>query len=461
MYGRLAQQGQSFDHTRRYQNDIVVYSENELRSVMGNLKRGTRVVIANEIYITKTINVKAESFPLLKASSLDRRDVIIAGFGGGSLRVKNDADPDFSLFSFIGDDQSGITFSTLYIEGFKSFLQITPPATGTTTYRDISINDCYFSEIEEAISLKSAGNVTFSEAKINNNKFIGTDFHLSGTGSLTFSGCVISGNTFQPKTSNSYILMNYTMFSDNHVSKTIELNGIDNVVDGNKFKDIDFNVLAERFIVTGNKFTSTSVSILNASGFICRNNSGSTGLFTPRDLRAPGRVSIPGELIGQTVIDGVSTGFSCETASTTYKQLNDDTDASKKASVAFYVPANKKIVIRLNAALRDFDSSSGLFYIRLTDVDDETSPATFAAYVNDEHIALYNSTLFPIYTFEWFIDGNDANIGWTAGDLKTFYFQIKVQTTSETVSVRAGASYIPMNISAVGVSDDLNFVDMD
>ena len=125
------------------------------------------------------------------------------------------------------------------------------------------------------------------------------------------------------------------------------------------------------------------------------------------------------------------------------------------------MPANKKIVIRLNTALRDFDSSSGLFYIRLTDVNDEASPATFAAYINDEHIALYNATLFPIYTFEWFIDGNDSDINWTAGDLKTFYFQIKVQTTSETGAVRAGASYIPMNISAVGVSDDLNFVDMD
>ena len=84
----------------------------------------------------------------------------------------------------------------------------------------------------------------------------------------------------------------------------------------------------------------------------------------------------------------------------------------------------------------------------------------FAAFINDEHIALYNATLFPIYTFEWFIDGTDPNINWTAGDLKTFWFQIKVQTASETVSVRAGASYIPMDIGAVAVSDDLSFVDM-
>ena len=267
----------------------------------------------------------------------------------------------------------------------------------------------------------------------------------------------MSGNTFG-SISGSYLYLNSSNFSDNVTSGPLEINGTDSVLSGNVFNQLAFNSNAVRLSVTDNKFWSTTASLANVQGFICRNNSDIT---TDRDILSPGRVSIPGELIGQTVIDGVSTGFSCETASTTYKQLNDDTDASKKATVAFYVPANRKIVVRLNASLRDFDTTSGLFYIRLTDVNDETSPATFSAFVNDEHIALYNSTLFPIYTFEWFIDGTDANINWTAGDLKTFYFQIKVQTSSETVSVRAGASYVPMNISAVGVSDDLNFVDMD
>jgi hypothetical protein len=456
VYGRLAQHGQSFDYTRRYQNDIVVYSENGLRAAMGNLKRGTRVVVANDIYVTKTINVNIQSESLLKTTNVDRREVIVAGFGGGSLRVKDNVSADFSLFSFGASEQSGIAFSNLYIEGFKNFIQCVP-SSGAVYHADVSIKDCYLEGVEEAVSLESAGVVFFTRAKITNNRFINTDFHKSGTNTLTFLYSVISGNTFG-SIAGSYIYMNSASFSDNITSGDMELNGTNSVVDGNVFRNVTFNAAAIKFVVTNNKFWQTKASIANGQGFVCRNNSDIT---TERDILTPGRVSIPGELIGQTVIDGVSTGFVCETASTTYKQLNDDTDASKKASVAFYVPANKKIVIRLNTALRDFDSSSGLFYIRLTDVNDETSPATFAAYINDEHIALYNATLFPIYTFEWFIDGNDSDINWTAGDLKTFYFQIKVQTTSETVSVRAGASYIPMNISAVGVSDDLNFVDMD
>lgn len=423
---------------------------------MGNLDRGTRVVIANEISITKTINVNIQSESLLKTTDVDRREVIVSGFGGGSLRIKDDVDADFPLFSFGDSEQSGITFSNLYVEGFKNFIQCTP-SSGAVYHADVSIKDCYLEGVEEAVSLESAGAVFFTRAKITNNRFINTDFHKSGTNTLTFLYSVISGNTFG-SIAGSYVYMNSTSFSDNITSGDMELNGTNSVIDGNVFRNVTFNAAAIKFVVTNNKFWQTKASIANGQGFVCRNNSDIT---TERDILTPGRVSIPGELIGQTVIDGVSTGFVCETASTTYKQLNDDTDASKKASVSFYVPANKKIVIRLNTALRDFDSSSGLFYIRLTDVNDEASPATFAAYINDEHIALYNATLFPIYTFEWFIDGNDSDINWTAGDLKTFYFQIKVQTTSETVSVRAGASYIPMNISAVGVSDDLNFVDMD
>ena len=60
-----------------------------------------------------------------------------------------------------------------------------------------------------------------------------------------------------------------------------------------------------------------------------------------------------------------------------------------------------------------------------------------------------------------FVTQKDLTIQPHSTILLTINFPIKVQTTSETVSVRAGASYIPMNISAVGVSDDLNFVDMD
>ena len=456
MYGQFKQQGQTFDYTRRYQNDIVVYSETELRSAMGNLKRGTRVVVANQIYITKTINVNIQAESTLKATNVDRREVIISGFGGGALKIKDNVNADFPLFAFGPSESSGITFSNLYVEGFKTFIGCRPVSGGAIYHADLSIKDCYFEGISEVISLLSSGSVFFTRAKITNNRFVNTDFHRPGTSSLIFVYSLMSGNTFG-SVAGTYIQMNLSNFSDNVTSGDMELDGSGCVVDGNVFRNVTFNASAVKFIITNNKFWNTTTSLPNTEGFVSRNN---CDITTERDILAPGRVSIAGELVGQTIIDGANTGFVCETASTTYKQLNDDTDAAKKAYVQFYVPANRKIVIRLNAHLRDFDSSSGLFYIRLTDVDDETTPASFSAFINDEHISLYNATLFPIYTFEWFIDGTDPDINWSAGDLKTFWFQVKVQTSSETVSVRAGASYVPMDIGAVAVSDDLNFVDM-
>lgn len=455
MYAARAIPGQTFDHTRRYQNDIIVYSENELRSVMGNLTRGTRVVIANDIYLTKSINVNIRSESLTKTVGVDKREVVVAGFGGGSLRRKSNVKA-FDLFVFGPKQQDGITFSNLFVSGFTSFIACTPSTT-PLYHADLTIQDCYFDSVTTVFKLKSAGNVLFTRAKIQNNRLYFSDFYAAGTSSLSFIYSAIHANSFV-QASGSLLILNTCTFTANNVSgPSIEFDGASSVIDGNVLRDVTFTSGGTGFILTNNKFQTGTPSLANVEGFSSRNNIDTS---TDRDILAPGRISIAGELIGQTVIDGANNGFICETASTTYKQLNDDIDPAKKAFVQFYVPANRKIVIRLNTALRDFDNSSGLFYIRLTDVDDETTPASFAAFINDEHIALYNETLFPIYTFEWFIDGTDPNINWTAGDLKTFWFQIKVQVSSETVSVRAGASYIPMDIGAVGVNDDLNFVDM-
>ena len=455
MYVGRSIPGQSFDYTRRYQNDIIVYSENELRSVMGNLTRGTRVVIANDIYLTKTINVNIRSESLTKTTGVDRREVVVAGFGGGSLRVKSGVSP-FNLFTFGPSQQDGITFSHLFVSGFKSFIYC-KPVSGAIYHADLTIENCYMEAVQEIFKLESAGAVFFTRAKITNNRFVNSDFYQPTFAAITFVYSSFVGNTFGQLFGSSFVL-NTSIFSSNSVSSpSVDFYGSNNVLDSNTLRDVSFDSSASRYILTNNKFTTGTASLSNVEGFASRNNV-DTG--ADRDILAPGRISVAGELVGQTVIDGANNGFVCQTASTTYKQVNDDVDPTKKAFVQFYVPANRKIVIRLNTALRDFDNSSGLFYIRLTDVDDETSPASFAAFINDEHIALYNATLFPIYTFEWFIDGTDPNINWTAGDLKTFWFQIKVQTASETVSVRAGASYIPMDIGAVAVSDDLSFVDM-
>lgn len=455
MYGGRSVPGQSFDYTRRYQNDIVVYSENELRAVMGNLTRGTRVVIANDIYLTKTINVNVRSESLTKTTGVDRREVVIAGFGGGSLRVKSGVSP-FDLFSFGAKQQDGVTFTNLYVSGFKSFIYC-KPSSGAVYHADLTIENCYMEAVQEVFKMSASGAVFFTRAKIHSNRFINCDFYRPNFSAITFLYASLNGNTFTQVLGSAFVL-NTCTFTSNSVSQpAVEFYGSNSVLDSNSMRNVSFDVAASRFILTNNKFITGTASLSNVQGFASRNNV-DTG--TDRDILAPGRISVAGELVGQTVIDGVSTSFSCETNSTTYKQLKDDLDATKKASISFYVPANRKIVIRLNTALRDFDTYQALFYIRLTDVDDATTPASFAAFVNDEHVSSYSEQLFPIYTFDWFIDGTDPNINWTAGDLKTFWFQIKVQNAAETVSVKAGASYVPMNIGAVAVSDDLSFVDM-
>lgn len=455
MYGRSAQHGQRFDYTRRYQNDIVVYSENELRSVMGRLKRGTRVVVANEIYITKPIYVRVLGESQLKTTGVDRREVIVAGFGGGSLRVKAGRENDFALFAFGPTERSGVTFCNLYVEGFKSFIECYAPAS-VVYHADLSIKDCYFEGVSEVFSMRSAGLVYFTRPKITNNRFINTDFHKSGINTLTFLYGVISGNTFG-SISGSYLYLNSTNFADNVTSGDMELNGLNAVIDGNVFRDVTFNASALKFIVTNNKFWQGKASLANAQGFICRNNS---DVNTERDILTPGRVSEAGEVIGQTILDGVTNTFACTTSSTTYKQLNDDVDATKKPYISFYVPANRKITIRLQCPVEDLDTHRDFFFIRLTDVDDETSPASFAAFFNDEHeFQLRDDSRIP-FVFEWYIDGTDPGINWTAGDLKTFWFQVKVSDTSDTVSFEGGNNIGPIMTSANGVSDDLNFVDM-
>lgn len=498
MYVGRSIPGQSFDYTRRSQNDIIVYSENELRSVMGNLSRGTRVVIANDIYITKPINVKINYSK--NSPDLTFKDIIISGFGGGSLAPKNGIlVQSFDLFVLdpieAGKSEVALSFEGIFVKDFKAFLSQGPGWLGPVWA--ININSCKFLDcvsvidgdywyIEMANNYVSGGsfatNFSTLRATICNNQIFVSDFsarfeRASVTGNViecfssfraylensSFSGNSVQCNDveFHPSLPNQ--IANSTV-SGNRFNQSL-FSGVFNLADGSKWVidgnhvegELQIGASAQRSIVSDNYFRRNNTVVSGAEGFIFRDNHGST---SNQSLNARGRVSQAGELIGQTVIDGVSTSFSCETSSTTYKQLKDDLDATKKASISFYVPANRKIVIRLNTELRDYDTYQALFYIRLTDVDDATTPASFAAFVNDEHFASYSEQLFPVYTFDWFIDGTDPNINWTAGDLKTFWFQIKVQNAAETVSVKAGASYVPMNIGAVAVSDDLSFVDM-
>jgi hypothetical protein len=501
MYAGRVVPGQTFDHTRRYQNDIVVYSENELRSAMGNLSRGTRVVIANEIFITKPIYVKIKYRS--GTPDLQFKDIVISGFGGGSLIPKAGlVKRSFDLFILspipASKSEVAVSFEGIFVKGFKTAISRSTNFGGPAWAIDITgckFIDCenivdgsywYFEFCDNYVSGASVvfNNFSTSRMTMSANQLFAYDLSMkcsraSITGNVMeggimtmsmeqscFSGNYVKCDNVQLYPYNTAVpgQLSASTISGNKFTQS-SFTGVFNIADGSEWVidgnhvdgELQIGANAAKMIVSDNYFGRNSLPLSGAEGSIFRDNYGSSA---SKSINASGRISQAGELIGQTIIDGVSTSFSCETSSTTYKQLNDDLDATKKASISFYVPANRKIVIRLNAELRDYDTYQALFYIRLTDVDDATTPASFAAFVNDEHFASYSEQLFPIYTFEWFIDGTDPNINWTAGDVKTFWFQIKVQDAAETVSVKAGASYIPMNIGAVAVSDDLNFVDM-
>ena len=168
-----------------------------------------------------------------------------------------------------------------------------------------------------------------------------------------------------------------------------------------------------------------------------------------------------GQLISQTIIDGSSTTFSCETASSTYKQINDDTTAAKVASITFTVPTSRKVLITMTSAVRDFDSSSQIFRVRITDSNSESTEGSWGSDWNDEQISGHYATDFFNHTFQWYFDGTASPHSWTAGDSKTMYFQVKVDSSSETVSLKAGNNYAPLVISATTVPSGVAFVDMD
>lgn len=239
-------------------------------------------------------------------------------------------------------------------------------------------------------------------------------------------------------------------FSDSS-TKIVTLNSSD--------KSVEFQGGISAESVSGS--TTQSTEITASSLFVSdKIGVGTSSPQVPFDVLEMG-----GAVLSQTIIDGSGSTFSCETNSTTYKQVNDDTDSSKKASITFTVPASNKVLVRLSTAIRDFDpgSSQALFYFRITDSDSESTQGSWGAgNFNDEQISGYYTQQFSNHFFQWYFDGSYTSLGWSAGETKTMYFQIKVQSTSEQVSVKAGGSgYSPMSISAISVPNNVNFVDMD
>ena len=87
------------------------------------------------------------------------------------------------------------------------------------------------------------------------------------------------------------------------------------------------------------------------------------------------------------------------------KQINDDVDDTKKASVTFTVPASNKVWVSMKTSIRDFDSTEKIFYVRVTDSDSESTQGSWGAgNFNDEQVAGYYEEDFSIHIFQWYFD---------------------------------------------------------
>jgi len=126
--GRVIPQ-HSYDHTRRSQRDIVVYSDLELRNVLGNVKRGSRVVIASKIAVTRTIEIQLVE----DNSNIDSsQGVIISGFGTGRLVPKKGTASSFDLFKIRIPDTTKstkpipVSVQYLNFSGFNKVVTVEP-----------------------------------------------------------------------------------------------------------------------------------------------------------------------------------------------------------------------------------------------------------------------------------------------------------------------------------------------
>jgi len=158
-----------------------------------------------------------------------------------------------------------------------------------------------------------------------------------------------------------------------------------------------------------------------------------------------------------------SNQFICETNSTTYKILDDDDFPAKRPEVTFNVPASNKVIITLKCAVYDNDGSEDLYKVRITDdISSEDSQGTWGANtINDENYSGRTEEEIGNNFFQWYFDGTDPALNWSPGEIKTMYFQIKVNNAIERVSVRAGNAYAPIIVTAESAPNNVVFIDMD
>jgi len=565
MYGRR-QPTHTIDHTRRAKDDILVYTETELRRAVGNLERGKRVVIAKEIFVTDTVEIKIkESRQYTKRST---QEAIICGFGSGKLTRKHGVDEPFDLFRITGrytDDakSSGLHIQELSFDGFNfavvlgqkpqapfytiplqhfKGLRITyctlqncygligahsPTAPLKQSFDGLYISDnlLYSTERVDPITLlvlrdciiidnpTSTPGYNYSEMSlfrsyIGNNKSV----DLNGATITTFTDevsiqaamndCVVENNLLTGEmlvgvgqnvkiarnvchrmnvanTGGLLVQPNMSSLIDNYIDDTLMVSLNKSLIMGNRIGGIVTHAPNhEHNRIIGNQvnaFLPLAVDVWpNAACHIVRNNFGTGG----RELDGYGRVSIPGEILGQTIFDTTlsvppAVPFVKQVNSNTYSELANDANPANMAEVSFHVPCNGTVVVRLHCHIRDVQTATPPNFDHLfleirqsTGAFPSVNCSTEQAFHFGKNTGVAQLTNgFVPATFEWYIQGYPG-AHWVAGEEVTVEVWAKVGGIGMIVEVWGGNGTAPdgttqragpLKLEVLATSDDLDY----
>ena len=523
MYGGRVTPAHSFDHTRRYQNDVIVYSENELRSALGYVKRGTRVVVASEIPITKPLEIKvAEKLD----PTITSQFVVITGFGSGRLTRKAGVEDRFDMFVVSTeslDDPVGIQFLDLSFNGFRNAISIKTQFTTNLMVKGctaeactsllgkaeavitpsvlllngaVSENYCYADPgvvaglvVPTALSI----DVSFDRSLVCDNR-VSYPTTLPITGNTAFDGdlaesnfernlfelsqavsikglhrSVISSNVFKGDVSIVGTgAGDFSMISSNYFQHTLTLSScMGSQIIGNSIGDLTNDASNSFLVYDGNFMGTTGLAsnlLPNAECLIVRNN---TNMNPGVDMGGAGRIAIAGEVLGETVIDTRANmfpmiPFRCfiDQLEPTFGMLCNNgvvpPNPLQVATVQFYVPCSKRVLVRLHCQVYDDDKTvDDVGYFRLTDYT-TGAPVTMPL-VNcntTQQITVSEGRTPPAtgagaapQTFEWFVDGNTGGY-WTTGQQVTFAVEVAASNNNANLWVVAGndAAVAPLAI---------------
>jgi len=301
----------SYDHTRRSQRDIIVYNDLELRNVLGNVKRGSRVVIASKIAVTRTVEIKLVD----DNSNIDSsQGIIISGFGTGRLVPKEGTVTPFDMFRIRVSgatktlSKSPISIQYLNFSGFDKVVNIVPEGT-SKTLRNFSMIGCVIEKCNTMLGTSNtpliyADTTRLAQAEITNNV-------LSPHPTISAQQCALSLDIVYEDTtidgnidrdpSVSFIYANKAMtggvqetsFSNNVINGEVNIAFDQSGLSSNTFK--------EKVILDGSPggVTTISQSVINDNRFI-------RILYDSLELKDLSYTSINGN-----VIKGLVNGVSC------------------------------------------------------------------------------------------------------------------------------------------------------